>query len=198
MGGLGDIRHAQLGPNDEDDRSRNRLALVGLILSLLFDPFLLGLIFSIAGLVRASRIGVGKAMAWAGILLSVAWLAVAIVYVVPMVTAKTTAAVVQGEKRADPGCQAIQDFLSSPLGTKDLSKEKDAKSFEADLQAMITQIHAAAAKSANPTAKAAIDKLASDFETLLDDVKAQKMPPASLNDAIAADGGAVDKACGNS
>lgn len=197
MGGLGDIRHAHLGPRDEHQRGRNGFALAGLILSVLADPLLLGLIFSIVGLARAARVGAGRALAWTGIVLSVAWLGVIVVYVVPLVTSKAATVVVQGEKQADPGCEAIQEFLASPLGTKDLSKEPNAKSFESDLQAMITQIHAAAAKSKNPPAKASIDKLAVDFETLLTDVKAQKTPPDSLNTAIENDGGAIDQACGN-
>jgi hypothetical protein len=193
MSSLGDVPDHKAV---EDDRERNGFAVAGLVLSVLFDPLLLGLIFSILGLVRSARVGVGKAMAWTGIAISVAWLAVTFVYVVPAVTAKFSPGVARAEKQSDPGCQAVQALLTGPLGSKDLTKDKDTQTLATDLQGVVTSLRQAAAKAQDATARAAITKLASDYSNLLNDVKSGKEAASTLQAAVTVDGNAVDEACG--
>jgi hypothetical protein len=180
--------------SEETEPERNGFAIAGFVFGLLGNACALGWVFSIVGLIKARRARSGAGFAWAGLLLSTVWVAVGWLYIYPKVfeTAKTI------QKRTDAGCVAFQDFTQTPLGKKDLSQDKDAKTLMADLQGTVDALRAAAGKSASADTKAALNKLAGDFQALHDAVKTGKQPAASLEQKLTDDAAAIDTACGNS
>jgi hypothetical protein len=188
-------RSAPPQPDIDDEPGPNGFATAGLVMGILGNACLLGWILSAIGLGRASRVGSGRGKAITGLILSTLWIGVWIVGFT-VVYPKFSSAAETVSKRTDAGCVAFQDFTNTPLGKKDLSKD-DAKTMLTDLQGYVTALRGAAAKSTNAETKAAITKLATDFQALHDAVKAGKQPAASLEKTMTDDATAVDTACGN-
>jgi hypothetical protein len=165
----------------------NGLATAGLVLGIL-PTGIIGLIVSILGLNRAGKVGgVGKGKAWTGIILSIIWIGI---YVIGGIAVAGNVS-----KRLDPACTSAESY-SQTIATKMDADSDDPNAIEADLQDAITNLNADADKTSNSDTKAAINKLADDFQTLLTDVKSGTIPSDSLQNQIDADGTAVDKACG--
>jgi len=167
----------------------NGLATAGLILGILPLP-LFGIIFSICGLVRAPKVGgVGKTRAWIGLILSILWI---IGGVAVGVSVGTTVA-----KRLNPACVTVDNDINS--ATDQMGNDSGSKAaIEADLQKAVDTFHADANKSTTSAAKTAINKVADDFQALLNDVKSGTAPTSAQQSALDTDASAVSKACGQS
>jgi hypothetical protein len=167
----------------------NGLATAGLVLGIL-PGGIIGLIVSIFGLTRANKLGgVGKGKAWAGIILSIIWIAI---YVIGGVAIAGNVS-----KRLDPACISAESY-GQDFSTKIESDSDDPDAVKKDLQDAVTTLNADAKKSTNDTTRTAIEKLASDFQELLDDITNGTQPDPNLFTQVDADGAAVDTACGRS
>ncbi|MBO0870899.1 MAG: hypothetical protein J2P15_20285 [Micromonosporaceae bacterium] len=163
----------------------NGFAIASLISGVLCG-FPLGLGLGIVGLLRSGRTGSGKVMSWIGIGLSVAWIAVGAAVVAPAVA-----------KASDPGCVAAKSTISDWQDNPPDDPVAGAHQIAADLRSD-------AAKSNNAGARAAINKLAGDFQKLGDDLQKTLNDPSAVPDpaalqppALEADASAVDAACGS-
>jgi hypothetical protein len=171
----------------------NGWATAGLIFGILPTP-LLGIIFSIIGLVRAAKVRVGKGRSWVGLILSVLWMIGSIVLVIALAASPAVKKAVQ---RADPGCVQFESTDANAFTSKIQADAGDPTKLQADLQDMQNQIKSSADKAVNPTAKAAMQKFSSDFQELLDDLNSGTVPSADLQTRLSTDGAAVDTACGH-
>jgi hypothetical protein len=164
-------------------KAGNGLAVAALVFGILGGlPLAVG--FGIAGLVRAAKVGRGRAMSWIGMALSVLWL-LPVVLLVPHLA-----------KASDPGCVAAKSTVNTYGNSKLSADSGDPAALKSDLQALVSQLTGAAAASNSGAARAAITTLAGDFTELLDDLTAVKTPAPDLQSRIDADAAAVDRACG--
>ncbi|GAA4983923.1 hypothetical protein [Kitasatospora paranensis] len=176
--------HAPYGyPAPVEPKRRNGFAVASLIFGLI-GGMLFGLGFGIAGLVRAKKVGRGKVMSWIGIVLSILWIA-PVAYVVPHLL-----------KASDSGCVSAKQTIATYGEAKLNADQSDPTALKADFQALATQLADAAAKSGDATARAAIQRLAGDFQELNTALAAGQAPAADLEGRLTADGTKVDSACG--
>jgi hypothetical protein len=159
--------------------------VAGLVFGILPTP-LFGLIFSIVGLVRAKAAGAGRAMAIAGLVLSLIWIGVG--------TAVTIAVLPHAVKAADPGCIAAESAFQR-IDSKMNADAGNPEAFKADLQEAITALNDAASKTRSAETRQAVTKLAADFQQLLQAMDSGTLPP-NFETTVTADGAAVDTACG--
>jgi hypothetical protein len=169
-------------PAAEPVPGKNGFAVAALVFGLFGG--LLGLIFGIIGLVKASKVGKGKVMSWVGIVLSLLWIAPA-VYLVPILI-----------KASDAGCIAEKSTMTTYDDSKLNADQNDPAALKADLQALTTQLAAASAKSGNAAAKSAMSTLSDDLQQLLTAVNSGTVPSADLQTKINDDAKKVDSACG--
>jgi hypothetical protein len=161
---------------------KNGFAVTALIFGIIGGiPLAIG--FGIAGLVRAGKVGKGKAMSWIGIVLAILWLAPSI-YVVSHLS-----------KALDPGCISAES-LGNSINSKLDADTSNPGAMKTDLSTIASQLDDAAAKSNNATARDAIKKFSADIKELLADLNNGTAPAGDLVSRIEADGQAVDTACG--
>ena len=182
---------------------KNGFAVAGFILSLL--P-LLGLIFSILGLVRAGKIGgKGKGLAIAGIVLS---LAIGGGYTAALVAVSKSTAL-------DPGCTSAEASFNSMLNKLQTDEQKlnsdtsnatamqgDLSTFTADIQSIKGALDSALAKAEHQSVKDKIQAMDQDVNTVLTGMQAiQKGDTSNLSQFEAAagrlgsDGDSLDSLC---
>lgn len=171
------------------EQGKNGFAVAALIFGII-GGVLFGLVFGIIGVVRSKKAGKGKVMSWIGIILSVLWL-IPIAILVPHLL-KTTDNVI---KATDSGCMAA---TATVTGSEDkfTADESNPTALKADLQTIVTQLNADAAKSGNSAARASITVLAGDYQQLLDSVNSGTAPSTDLQNRMQSDADAVDSACG--
>lgn len=169
----------------------NGLATAGLIFGIL--PFtIIGLVLSILGLNRASKIGgVGKGRALTGLIFSIVWI-IAIVAVVAFGSSSGGSKVV---KRLNPGCVAAVNF-SSQFESKFTADASDPDALKTDLQQTVTELNKDAGKSTNAAAGTAMRNEASDMQKLLDDLNSGTVPDSTLVANLSSDDAAINTACG--
>ena len=181
----------------------NGFAVAGVCLSIL--P-LLGLIFSIIGLVKSgARGGAGKVLSIIGIVLSLVFAGVGF----------AISSSISGSTAADPGCIAAESnsrALMSKMTADDNSITKDTNNqtaekadlakLDRDLQAFETDLNSAAAKATHPSVKAKVGKMSSDLNGMLTALKAvengnlsQASAVDSYGSKLGADGDAIDQIC---
>lgn len=162
----------------------NGFATAGLILGIL-PTGVIGLIFSILGLVRAPKVGgLGRTRALIGLILSVLWMVGGVVAVTSNLS-----------KRLDPACISAEGY-GSTLESKMNADQGNIDALKQDLQDAVTELNTDAAKTSNATTKAAILKFSGDIKELLDDINNGTAPSADLTTRLTTDGNAVDTACG--
>jgi hypothetical protein len=165
----------------------NGFAVAALILGIL-PTGVIGIIFGILGLVRASKVGgKGRAMSWIGIVLSVLWIVGASTAVV--LVASTVV------KSANPACVSAVQVAGDSSAFDSVGNNPDA--FEAQLRSTVVGLNSAAAVSTNSEATTAIKALAKDYQDLLDAVTNGQEPSGTLIDRLTEDAAAVDRACGH-
>ena len=163
---------------------KNGFAIASLIFGII-GGIPLGLVFGFLGLNRAKKLGgLGKGMAWAGIVLSVLWIAPA-AYLVPHMV-----------KASDPGCIAAKDTIGTYSDARLSADSSNPDALKSDFQAIVDQLNAAAAKSNSSSARSAISAMASDFQELLNAINTGTQPSADLESRAEAHGQAIDSACG--
>jgi hypothetical protein len=182
---------------------KNGFAVAGFILSLL--P-LLGIIFSILGLVRAGKVaGKGKGLAIAGIVLSLVFAG-----------GYTAALVAVGNSTAlDPGCTSAEASFRSMLGKLQTDESKltadssdntamqaDLTTFTGDIQSIKTSLDSSLAQAKHQSVKDKIQAMDTDVNTVLTGLQAiQNGDTSQLNQFEAAagrlgsDGDALDNIC---
>ncbi len=172
-------------PSAPEPQGSNGFAVASLIFGIIGGiPLALG--FGIAGLVRAGKVNKGKVMSWIGIVLAILWLVPTVLIV--------KSAVGTASKVLDPGCVAAESAAGG-LDSKLSADGTDAAAIKADITSVKQQMDAAAAKSKNADAKAAIQKFSQDLQELLQGMDAGTIAP-DIEARMTADGNAVDKACG--
>ncbi len=181
----GDDAPATIIPAEPTSPPRNGLATASLVLGIL-GVSVIGLILGIVGLGRAKKVGRGKGKALVGIILSVLWLAGQITVGVYIGT--------HVAKAADPGCVAVNAFVDNDKAFDEAAGSPE--NLKAEFQRIVAGLRDSAAKSNNSEARAAINKLADDFQELLDALTNATPPAEDLQTRVEADGNAVDKACG--
>ncbi|MFE0629359.1 DUF4190 domain-containing protein [Streptomyces sp. NPDC058864] len=164
--------------------AKNGFAIASLILAFFFSP--LGLLFGILGIVRAGKVGVGKALAWVGTILSILSLAVGIA-----ITALVLPTVL---KATDAGCIAAKESITKydPI----FAKEQDPKKLVGHFNAAAAELDAAAAKADDDATRQAVKTLAADYRDLAGIVEKGTEPPADLESRLERHGAAIDSACG--
>ena len=166
--------------------AKNGFAVTSLIFGIIgWIPFAIG--FGIAGLVRAGKVGKGKAMSWVGIVLAIVWIG--------GFTAIGIALAGHVSKALDPGCISAES-LGNSINSKMDADSSNPDALKADLSGIASQLDDAAAKSKNATARDAIKKFSADIKELLADLNNGTPPAADLLSRVDADGNAVDTACG--
>ncbi|MFL6112418.1 MAG: hypothetical protein ACJ786_13840 [Catenulispora sp.] len=90
---------------------------------------------------------------------------------------------------SDPGCAVA---LTAIQNATKLQSAGDPTSALTGIQTAISQLHSAAGKTRKPDAKQAIDKVADDLGTILDQAKSGKVPDT---DQALTDASAVATAC---
>jgi len=184
-------------------QQKNGFAVAGFVLSLL--P-LLGLIFSILGLVRAGKVGGKfKGLAIAGIVLSVVigggYTAIAVA--------------VSNSTALDPGCTSAESSFSSMLGKLQTDESKlnsdssnasamqaDLTTFTADIQSVKTSLDSSMTQAQHQSVKDKIQAMDTDLNTVLTGLKAiENGDTSNLAEFKAAagrlqsDGDALDSVC---
>ena len=160
----------------------NGFAVAGFITGLLPLP-LFGLIFSVIGLVKSTKVSKGKILSILGIVLSLAWIGVG-AYVGPHVV-----------KAADPGCRVATKLNNDYPDSKVQADSSDPAKLGADLQAIYAGLTDAAKKAKNADAKAALETYATDYGTFLQ-AAAQGQQDATLVAKLNADDDKANAACG--
>ncbi len=169
-------------PTPPQPPAKNGFAVTSLVFGIIGGiPLAIG--FGIAGLVRAGKVGKGKALSWTGIVLAVLWL-VPSIYVFSHLS-----------KALDPGCTSAKASILS-MQDKMNTDSSNPDAMKTDLSSIVSQLDSAAAKSNNAAARDSIKKVSADFKELLDDLNNTKQPAGDLLSRIETDGNAVDKACG--
>jgi hypothetical protein len=160
-------------PPAPPQRGMSGLAITGFILAFLIAP--LGFILSlIAVFTTGAAKARGRGLAIAGVIISL----------VIMIGVGSIVFAISKSTVADPGCVAGKEaILNAP-------KEPDAKA----LQGMIDDLNAAAAKAKHDDVRNAMTALATDYKSLLDGIKAGKLPDGIL-DKVGADGQKIDDLC---
>lgn len=162
----------------------NGFATAGLILGIL-PTGLIGLVFSILGLVRSGKVGgVGRTRSWVGLVLSVLWLAGSIALIGIGGSAVKHAAT----------CNQTEVQVNT-LSDKLAADADDPKAYSADLNDLISLLNSSAAKVSDKQTAKDMRAAAADFQEFLDDSKAGKVPSDDLIDRLATDGTAVDLDC---
>lgn len=182
---------------------KNGFAVAGLIL---FFTAVLGLIFSIIGLVKSGKIGgKGRALAIAGLVLSIL---AGIGWGVVVVKAANSTVL-------DPGCNSMRNSFNSLIsklqtdvtkmstdGSDQTAMQADVASFTADIQTMKTDLDDALAKAQHQTVKDKLQATDDDVTTVLTGLKAAESGDVSQLSATEAaanrlktDGDAVDSVC---
>ena len=164
------------------EKRTNGFAIAALVFGII-PAIPLALIFGIIGLVRSGKVHRGKVMSIVGMVLALLW-------IVPIVALTQQAA-----KLADPGCIQAES-IATTFETKVNADTSDPAALKNDLTSTAAQLDAAAAKSNNDTARAAIKKFSADIKELLDDLNNTKVPASDLETRLSTDGDAVDTACG--
>ena len=202
--------HTPYQPNEQPDHplpSRHNsaasigfsLGLIGLLIFVgrgknLFThgtPILIviGLVFSIVGLIRSgSHGGRGRAKALTGLIVSGSLNITSVILVAVQVITTT-------QRRLDPACIST-DLYMQTLDTRFYLDKSNPPAMKVDLQNAVSTLNANAEKSYNADTKASIQLLATDFQALLDDLNSATEPPNQLLDQLDADGASVDRACG--
>ncbi|HYK68891.1 MAG TPA: hypothetical protein VEV45_13155 [Streptosporangiaceae bacterium] len=186
----------------------NGYAVAGIILAI-FVP-LLGLIFSIIGLVKSgARAGAGKALSIVGIVLSLvvgAGAAIAVALVANSVVHSTA---------ADPGCITAEHDATQMGSTINADGtaltqdehnasafQSDLQKFQSDMQSLQGQLSSALAKAQHQSVKSRISALTSDISTF--DASLQAVANGDTSQAnqmntaankIQTDGTALDSTC---
>jgi hypothetical protein len=144
----------------QPQQQSNGFAIAGFILSLL--P-LLGLIFSIIGLVRSGKAGgKGRGLSIAGIVLSIV---LAIVYSVVI------ADVAKSATALDPGCTSAESQFSS-LDGKVQSDSSNMTALLGDLDSMQQALQNSAGQAVHSSVKTKLQAASSDLAATITDLKA--------------------------
>jgi hypothetical protein len=163
----------------------NGFATAGLILGIL-PTGIIGLIFSILGLVRAPKVGgAGRTRAWIGLVLSVLWIIGGGVFI--------AAAASSGVKQAVTCNQTEKSFET--LATKIQNDSADKNAEIADFNQAISLLNSGASKVSDAKSASDMRKLAADFRELVNDVNTGTAPSSDLTTRLTADGNAVDADC---
>jgi hypothetical protein len=164
----------------------NGFATAGLILGIL-PTGIIGLVFSILGLVRAPKVGgTGKTRSWVGLVLSVLWI---IAGVAIGVSAGTTAV------KHTVTCNQAETRINT-LGDKAQADANNPAAYKKDVQAIIDELNSSASKVSDKKSAADMKKTAADFQEVLNDINSSTQPPADLLSRLSADASAVDADCG--
>jgi hypothetical protein len=169
----------------------NGFAVTSLIFGILPAP-LFGIGFGIAGLVRAGKVGKGKAMSWVGIILSLLWTAV----IIAVIAAGVAFVGSKVAKAMDPGCVSATTTVTT-YSDKINADASDPAALKVDLKSATDELNQAAAKAGNADAKAAITALAGDYQSLYTSVNTGTAPSAGLTAKMDDDGKKLDTACGH-
>lgn len=184
---------------------KNGFSVAGLILSIL--P-LLGIIFSILGLNRASKIGgKGRGMAIAGLVLSIAFIGG--YSAISIAVSKSTA--------LDPGCTSAESSFQAMLGTIQTDESKlssdesssdttamqsDLGKFTDDVKNIKTALDSALTQAQHQSVKDKIQTMGTDINTVLTGLQAIEGGDTSqinqFTDAagrLGSDGDALDNLC---
>ncbi|HKD99097.1 MAG TPA: protein kinase [Micromonosporaceae bacterium] len=166
--------------------ARNGLATAGLVFGILPTP-LFGLVFGLAGMSRAKRIGgYGRTRALVGVVLALVW-------AVPL--AGIGIGIAAGIAHAlDPGCRAAVS-ASSQLSSSLDADAGDSRALLTDLNLAIGQYNDAASRSHNPKIEADIRAVVADLRDLVPYTRAGKAPPAALKQRFEVHANALDHDC---
>ena len=169
------------------------LAVVALILGIL-PTGLIGLIVGIIALIRAGKVGVGKAMSWIGIILSVLWMVGGIAITVAALSSDTVqTAIANANPRQDPGCVAAETNLPAKSDALQ-SGSTDPAAAATAIQGIIDELKADEAKTKVPAAKTAMENFRHDLESLQSGLATGNVDP-NLVSKLTTDGAAIDAAC---
>ena len=145
----------------------------------------LGLIFGILGLVRARKVGgLGRALSWAGIALSVGWIiGLAAPVIVPAL-----------DRASNPGCIAAESVMAqSTPGVEAAGSDRAA--LIGEFRNVVDGLKVAEARSTNAKATGAITMVVNDYQELIADVENGQAPSSDLRTRLVADGAALNRAC---
>jgi hypothetical protein len=171
----------------------NGLAVAALILGIL-PTGIIGLIVGIIALVRAGKTGVGKAMSWIGIILSVLWMVGGGVLVVTALSSDTVKnAVANADPRNDAGCKAAETNLPAKSQALQAAATDPAAAGTA-IQGIIDELKADEAKTRVPAAKTAMENFRHDLESLKTGLATGNIDQSLLT-KLETDGAAIDTAC---
>lgn len=159
----------------------NGFAVAGLILGIL-PTGLIGLIFSILGIVRATKVKRGMVMSIIGLVLSLVWMAGGFL-------------TVSKSPRFDPGCAAATKVQDDYPDSKLTADGQNPQVFTADLQDMIKRLNDGADVSRSSTIATALRNDANDLSELLKDLQQGQAPSAALQARANADDAALQDAC---
>ena len=184
----------------------NTMAILGLGFAFLFSP--LGIAFSIVGLRQVERRQEkGHGLAVTGLVLSVVFLVLGIFLAVDRVRGPATGSeATAGEPRPDnspvvptedpdgvlAACRIIQPAFVRFEG--ELAAVTTAEEYTAVMNAIRTTMESAAADATDPEFVAHVRQFSADFELLVAMV-GRGEDPSSLEDTVAAHGGAIDDDC---
>lgn len=186
---------------------KNGFSIAGLILS--FLP-LLGIIFSVLGLTRASKVGgKGRGLAIAGLVLSIAFIGG--YAAIGIAVSKSTA--------LDPGCTSAESSFQSMLsklqadesklttdasGSNQSTTQTDLASFTTDVQGIKTALDSALNQAQHQSVKDKIQTMDTDVNTVLTGLQALQNGDTSqltqFTDAagrLGTDGDELDSICGS-
>jgi hypothetical protein len=198
---------------DFQPQRTNTMAILGLVFAFVFSP--LGVVFSAIGLkqIKERREG-GRGLALTGLILSIVFLLIGVLLAVLMLTvlAPAVEAAAQAENAVaapadDPSgtgaaaedptgvvaaCEAIVPAVMNLDG--DLATVTTPEDYAQVMTALGSAMEAAAAGTTDPTFVAHVQQLSADFQLAADTVMNDE-DPAFLEEALNADGTAIDDDC---
>jgi hypothetical protein len=170
-------------------RQSNGVATAAIIFAFIMP--LVGFILGIVGVSKSGNAGgKGKGLSIAAIIISILIPIITFVGIVAALGGTTKVA-----ERLNPGC--LSAVGTSRTWANNLKADgSDLTAIKADTRTAITELNNDAAKSTNPTAKAAILKVSADIQQLLDDLNSHTQPSTALHARLTTDADALDAACG--
>jgi hypothetical protein len=172
-----------------EDRRGNGFATAAIVLGaagVTLVTIVPGLVFGILGLRRAGHRGTGRVRSWLGIGLCLLWTAAAI-YLVPHLV-----------RAADPGCRAYKGSALTAYNRAiaDFDGNHTTPNITRDVARAASALETAADRSRDPAAARALNVLARDLRTVLDDLHTGAVVPGSAMEALNRDAAHADAACG--